>query len=250
MCQWNVLFYCAVWSWRVTNIFWPGSYFLIFLSLIRTFLILLYKQWVRLQLLGNRLQCIPCHGHFEVSDNFMQMPSFLFNHKTAAFTLVTSTRLPCTNSHLVIALLFTSIPMSWGFIFHRNKVVDSWKEWNDEHKRFWWAFFSSDLNSSCFTQWWNYLNGVLQLWRERLGSCFWVNKSNLNLGLIGLCLQGSLPKSCWTLRITIWSDLIWSVAKTSTISGCTLAAGDYAAACFLAAGCSALAQHWPTLTVC
>lgn len=206
---------------------------------------ILYKQWVRLQLLGNRLQCIPCHVHL--------CPSVWQLYANANFfCLTTKQLLHCRNIALLLTplLVFSHPSMSWGFIFHRNKVVDSWKEWNDEHKRFWWAFFSSDLNSSCFTQWWNYLNGVLQLWRERLGSCFWVNKSNLNLGLIGLCLQGSLPKSCWTLRITIWSDLIWSVAKTSTISGCTLAAGDYAAACFLAAGCSALAQHWPTLTVC
>lgn len=131
---------------------------------------------------------------------------FLFNHKTAA-PLQKQSFSHCPPSHSS-PCIFTSIPVSWGFIFHRNKVVDSWKEWKDEHKRFWWAFFSSDLNSSCFTQWWNYLNGVWQLWRERLGSCFWVNKSNLNLRLIGLCLQGSLPKSCWTLRILIWSDLI------------------------------------------
>lgn len=173
---------------------------------------------------------------------------FLFNHKTAA-PLQKQSFSHCPPFHSS-PCIFTSILMSWGFIFHRNKVVDSWKEWKDEHKRFWWAFFSSDLNTFCFTQWWNYLNGVWQLWRERLGSCFWVNKSNLNLRLIGLCLQGSLPKSCWTLRILIWSDLIWSVAKTSAISGCTLAAGDYAAACFLAAGCSTLTRHWPTLTVC
>lgn len=101
-------FYCAVWNWRVTLIFfWPGSYFLIFLSLIRTFLILLYKQRVRLLLLGNRLQCIPRHVH---SDNFMQMPSFLFNHKTAAFTLVTTAGLHCRNSRLVIAFLLTPLP--------------------------------------------------------------------------------------------------------------------------------------------